>query len=164
MGNPIIGETVYWSKLERQFIDQNWTRVDCTKHRDAHKSLTILKNGVRSMRRDILINNQLGDGAVKLMIFELVSRISSLSISLEIVRRWMRQTSLIIYQNWFMYWLGAARQQAIAWDDVDPDLCHHMASLGHPSWENTPFRGFWTRKHHFFNRNRWFWGPIKHPF
>ena len=23
------------------------------------------------------------------------------------------------------------RQQAIAWANVDPDLCHHMASLGH---------------------------------
>ena len=23
------------------------------------------------------------------------------------------------------------RQQAITWANVDPDLCHHMASLGH---------------------------------
>ena len=28
-------------------------------------------------------------------------------------------------------WLGAVRQQAITWAIVDPDLCRHMASLGH---------------------------------
>ena len=27
--------------------------------------------------------------------------------------------------------LGAVRQQAITWTNVDPDLCRHMASLGH---------------------------------
>ena len=26
---------------------------------------------------------------------------------------------------------GAIRQQAITWANVDPDLCHHMVSLGH---------------------------------
>ena len=30
-----------------------------------------------------------------------------------------------------MKWLGAIRQQAITWANVDPDLCRHMASLGH---------------------------------
>ena len=33
-----------------------------------------------------------------------------------------------------------------------------------PKLGNTPFNGFWTRKNLSFNRNRWFWGPIKHPF
>ena len=28
-------------------------------------------------------------------------------------------------------WLGAIRHQAITWANVDPDLCHHMASLSH---------------------------------
>ena len=28
-------------------------------------------------------------------------------------------------------WLGAVRQQAITWANIDPDLCHHMASLDH---------------------------------
>ena len=27
--------------------------------------------------------------------------------------------------------LGAVRQQAITWDNDDPDLCLHMVSLGH---------------------------------
>ena len=30
-----------------------------------------------------------------------------------------------------MKWLGAARQQAISCAKVDPDLCRHVASLGH---------------------------------
>ena len=28
-----------------------------------------------------------------------------------------------------MQWLGAVRQQAITWANVDPELCRHMASL-----------------------------------
>ena len=32
-------------------------------------------------------------------------------------------------QWWLRWWLGAIRQQAITWANVDPDLCHHMASL-----------------------------------
>ena len=31
---------------------------------------------------------------------------------------------------------GATRQQAIAWADVDPDLCRHMTSLGHNELKN----------------------------
>ena len=31
-------------------------------------------------------------------------------------------------------------------------------------WKTPPFRMFWMKKHPFFNRNRWFWGSIKHPF
>ena len=40
-------------------------------------------------------------------------------------------TYLKISQHWFRQWLGAVRQQAITWANVDPDLCRHMASLGH---------------------------------
>ena len=40
-------------------------------------------------------------------------------------------TSLMISQHWFRQWLGALRQQAITWTNVDPDLCHHMLSPGH---------------------------------
>ena len=28
-------------------------------------------------------------------------------------------------------WLGAVRQQAITWANVDPDLCRHMVSLAY---------------------------------
>ena len=37
----------------------------------------------------------------------------------------------MISQHWFRLWLGAVRQQAITWANVDPVLCHRMASLGH---------------------------------
>ena len=40
-------------------------------------------------------------------------------------------TELMLRQHWFRYWLGAVRQQAITWANVDPDLCRHMASPGH---------------------------------
>ena len=36
----------------------------------------------------------------------------------------------MISQHWFRWWLGAVRQQAITWTNVDPDLCRHMVSLG----------------------------------
>ena len=34
-------------------------------------------------------------------------------------------------QYWFRQWLGAVREQAITWANVDLDLCHHMTTLGH---------------------------------
>ena len=42
-------------------------------------------------------------------------------------RHWTLQ---MISQQWFRYWLGAVRLQAITWANVDPDRCRHMASLG----------------------------------
>ena len=65
----------------------------------------------------------------------------------------MPKDRLMISQHWFKYWLGAVRQQAITWANVDSDLCRHMASLGHnvlkymwksgcrPAnfWSGTPF-------------------------
>ena len=40
-------------------------------------------------------------------------------------------TLLMISQQWFMYWLGAMKQQAITRANVDPDPCRHMVPLGH---------------------------------
>ena len=34
-------------------------------------------------------------------------------------------------QYWFRYLIGAIRQQAITWANVEPDLCCHMVSLVH---------------------------------
>ena len=56
------------------------------------------------------------------------------------------KTSPISSYHWFRSWIGAVRQQAITWANVDPDLCHHMATLDHkklswyvcfryPSWD-----------------------------
>ena len=33
--------------------------------------------------------------------------------------------------------LGAVRQQAITWANVDPDICHHMPSLHHKELNHT---------------------------
>ena len=41
------------------------------------------------------------------------------------------RTLLMICLHWFKLWIGAIRQQAVTSANVDPDLCHHMASLGH---------------------------------
>ena len=41
------------------------------------------------------------------------------------------KTSLMISQHWFRQWLGAVRQQAITWANVDPGFCPYMATLGH---------------------------------
>ena len=40
-------------------------------------------------------------------------------------------TRLIISQHWFRLWLGSVGHRAIARANVGPDLCRHMASLGH---------------------------------
>ena len=41
------------------------------------------------------------------------------------------RTLLMISQQWFRWWLGAVRQQAITWSNVDSIPCRLMASLGH---------------------------------
>ena len=46
-----------------------------------------------------------------------------------------REASPMRTQHWFRQWLGAIRQQAITWANVDTDLCCHIASLGHNECE-----------------------------
>ena len=41
------------------------------------------------------------------------------------------RTLLMISQHWFRWWLGAVRQQASTWANVDSVPCRLMASLGH---------------------------------
>ena len=43
--------------------------------------------------------------------------------------------SLMISQHRFRSWLGAIRQQAITWVNVDPDLWHHIG-VTRPQWVN----------------------------
>ena len=40
-------------------------------------------------------------------------------------------TLLLISQHWLRKWPDAIRQETITWANADPDLCGHMASLGH---------------------------------
>ena len=42
-----------------------------------------------------------------------------------------QRTSSMVSEQLFRLWLGAVRQQAITWANVDPGLCCHMASLDH---------------------------------
>ena len=62
------------------------------------------------------------------MLSYLLLQIKFMSTSWEIVVfRSMQQKSLMLKSMW----LGAARQNAITWENIDPHLCPHMASLGH---------------------------------
>ena len=51
------------------------------------------------------------------------------SSSLDNALRWMPHDLLMISQHLFRQWLGAIRQQVIAWANIDPDTCLPLASL-----------------------------------
>ena len=58
-------------------------------------------------------------------------RIEFLDISYEITFMHMLQNPTGVKSTlWFRQWLGAVRQQAITWTNVDQDMCRHLASLG----------------------------------
>ena len=52
-------------------------------------------------------------------------------ISCEIALIWMSLDFTGDQSTLVQVMAGALRQQAITWANVDPDLCCHMASLGH---------------------------------
>ena len=74
------------------------------------------------------------------VIFKQILVIDSWGISVKLPWYECHCTSLMISQYWFRLWLGVVRQQAITWANVDPDLCHHMASLGHNELQNGHWR------------------------
>ena len=43
-------------------------------------------------------------------------------------------------QHCFKYGLGAWRHQAITWNNVDPDLCHHITSIFFHFFHSMPMR------------------------
>ena len=50
---------------------------------------------------------------------------------------------------WFRKWLGAVKQHAIAWANVNVALCHHKASLGQNEFtkvDNNDFYLFMEQK------------------
>ena len=51
-------------------------------------------------------------------------------VSLLIFAKECDKTLLMMIQHWCMEWLGGVSGQAITWDKVNPDLCHHTSSLG----------------------------------
>ena len=64
-------------------------------------------------------------------------------------------------QYWFGWWLCVTRQQAIIWDHVLQDLCHHFGSLGHNEFHTVTRRHWLLRPGYFVNcglkirHNRW---------
>ena len=68
------------------------------------------------------------------IIFQLIMQSSSLGTCCEIAHRGIPQN--LFYGKWtlvqVMTWCHyGIRQQAISWANVDSNLCHYMASLGH---------------------------------
>ena len=57
--------------------------------------------------------------------------VSSWALRVKLLLWECHNTPLVKLQEWFMQWLCAIRQQAITWADVDPHLCHPIASLDH---------------------------------
>ena len=58
-------------------------------------------------------------------------------------------TLVMIGQHWFRQWLGAVRQQAITWTNVDLDPCRHMASIGYKELINNwlwPSDAIWRHR------------------
>ena len=53
------------------------------------------------------------------------------------------RTSLMRNKHWFRWWLGAIRQQAITLTSVEPDLHHHLTSLGHDELSNMSHWFYW---------------------
>ena len=85
----------------------------------------------------------LGGVAVILMkskIYKLIILNSSLGIRCKIAGRWMpwnliSDKSMLIQ---VLVWFHRITQQAITWDNVEPDLCHHIVSLGHNGLTSDP--------------------------
>ena len=49
----------------------------------------------------------------------------------EITHSWFSLDLTNDKSDWFRQWLGAIRQQAISWANLDSDLYRHMASIGY---------------------------------
>ena len=65
------------------------------------------------------------------VMFKPISVINGSGISFKIALKWIAEDLEMISQDRFRLWLGIIRQQDINWINIDPDLCRHMASLGH---------------------------------
>ena len=71
------------------------------------------------------------------------------------------RTLLMISQYRFRQWLGAIRQQAITWANVDPDLCRRMECWPRSMSQYVVIRPQWVN-HHFTSHDKlesW-WYPI----
>ena len=109
---PIFVPTVSWTR------DNIWMGESCSRCRCTAAGLNSLAPGKF-------------DWNFPHVIFKQILVIDGSGISCEIALLWMSlDISLMISQHWFRQWLGAVRQQAITWSNIDSDLCRHLASLG----------------------------------
>ena len=68
----------------------------------------------------------------KSMIFKLIIQtVLAWALAVKLLSGKYHRTLLMRNQHWFRLWLGAIRQQAITWSNVDPVLCGHKMSPGH---------------------------------
>ena len=82
---------------------------------------------------NVLTHWSLGDVAVDLKVEFLYSlyRRVAWALSVKLLSGECHRTSLLRSHHCFRWWLGAVRPEAIIRTYVDPDLCHHIASLGY---------------------------------
>ena len=99
----------------------------------------------------------------KNVIVKLILQIDIMSIYLAIVLIWMPQNPLMVSQHCLRQWLGSTRRKTIIWASVDPNLCHHMVSLGHSEWTLWPLVVPWDLVNHGSGNGFVAWWPHAIP-
>ena len=106
-------KSIYFHRLI-QWLGYQLLLGTTNKHQTLHNWSCVRHNGL-TVRREIWFWTQISN-------FQIKNRY--LRGSCTISPRWMTN-SFIINQQWFSKWLGADRQQAIIWVNVDPDIWRH---------------------------------------
>ena len=137
-----------WLCLTLPFVAMLFLVIICAFH-----STHLHNNEFALCEMYIKVINSLAPGrfdySLKLVNFKLISMINILSIFCEIAIRSVPQYLTDHSPHLFRKWLGAVRQQAITWTNVDLDPCRHMTSLGHKELNGHIIFGF--HYSHFHN-------------
>ena len=116
----------WWKRCDRQTDGRTDGQTDWTSHIAAWSQLKMVY---------LLGFNSLALGEFecnfRYVIFQGILLIDSWGIACEIALIWMSVDFTDDQSTFVQVMIGAVRQQAITWTNVDPDLWHHMASLGH---------------------------------
>ena len=119
----------YWHKL--------LPRIHCTHIKDAYIDLVIVyhyDSAHQAVHSVTSIWTLLCHSYARRLFWELLEMgllnedVSLLQYVLNTIGKGYR-TPLMTGRHWFRLWIGAGSQQAITWANVDPELCHYMASL-----------------------------------
>ena len=95
---------------------------------------------------------------LKFVIFKLLSRIDILAFPVKFPTHECHKTPLMSSQHRFIIGSGngLVPDGTISWTSVDPELCLHMASLGHNKHEFTHWLiGLWEMRQWFWQHNFW---------